>query len=169
MMKSRLVVLDTNCLIQILGIHSKYRFLWSAFMTSGYVLCISNEILHEYEEILSQKASPLVADMFLKVLARSRNVIRKDPYFRFNLIEKDKDDNKFVDCAICANAKYIVSEDHHFDVLKKCSFPKVEIVGIDLFANILKTRPYSALDEDSPMLLNEDMAEYSSNRSESNS
>ena len=100
MMKSRLVVLDTNCLIQILGIHSKYRFLWSAFMTSGYVLCISNEILHEYEEILSQKASPLVADMFLKVLARSRNVIRKDPYFRFNLIEKDKDDNKFVDCAI---------------------------------------------------------------------
>ena len=116
MMKSRLVVLDTNCLIQILGIHSKYRFLWSAFMTSGYVLCISNEILHEYEEILSQKASPLVADMFLKVLARSRNVIRKDPYFRFNLIEKDKDDNKFVDCAIVCGADYIYT--------KLCMVPK---------------------------------------------
>ena len=118
MTRKRLVVLYTNCLIQILGIHSKYRFLWSEFMANGYVLCISNEILHEYEEILSQKASPLVADMFLKVLARSRNVIRKDPYFRFNLIEKDKDDNKFVDCAILCAASYIVSNDAHFKCLQ---------------------------------------------------
>ena len=88
MMKNRLVILDTNCLIQILGIHSKYRFLWSKFISNEYILCISNEILHEYEEILAQKASPLVADMIMKVLARSRNVIRKDPYFRFNLIEE---------------------------------------------------------------------------------
>ena len=94
-MEGRLVVLDTNCLIQILGIHSKYRFLWSEFMACKYTLCISNEILHEYEEILSQKASPLVAEMFMAVLARSKNVIRKDPYFQFNLIKTDKDDNKF--------------------------------------------------------------------------
>ena len=74
MKRTRLVVLDTNCLIQILGIRSKYRFLWSEFMNNGYILCISNEILHEYEEILSQKASPLVADMFLKVIKTSFSV-----------------------------------------------------------------------------------------------
>ena len=116
MMKKRLVVLDTNCLIQMLGMHSKYRFLWNEFMAYRYTLCISNEILHEYEEILSQKASPLVADMFMKVLARSKNVIRKDPYFRFNLITTDVDDNKFVDCAIVCGADYIVSNDSHFNL-----------------------------------------------------
>jgi len=33
----------------------------------------------------------------LKVIARSRNVVRKDPYFRLGLIKQDDDDNKFVD------------------------------------------------------------------------
>ena len=35
------------------------------------------------------------------------------PYFQFNLIVADQDDNKFVDCAISANAKYIVTEDQY--------------------------------------------------------
>ncbi len=56
----------------------------------------------------------------------------------FHLIETDKDDNKFVDCAIAANAKYIVTEDHHFNVLKKIEFPKLNVVNIDEFLIILQ-------------------------------
>lgn len=65
-------------------------------------------------------------------------MIRKNPHFSFGLIEADKDDNKFVDCAIAANAKCIVTEDNHFNVLKSISFPKVEVVGIDDFKMYLK-------------------------------
>lgn len=61
------------------------------------------------------------------------NVIRKNPHFSFGLIEADKDDNKFVDCAIAANARCIVTEDKHFKILKEISFPKVEVVNIDYF------------------------------------
>ena len=43
----------------------------------------------------------------------------------------DPDDNKFVDCAIASNAKYVVSQDHHFDVLKSIPFPKVDVVTIE--------------------------------------
>ena len=32
--------------------------------------------------------------------------------FRFNLITVDSDDNKFVDCAIQANARYIMTNRH---------------------------------------------------------
>lgn len=39
-------------------------------------------------------------------------------YFDFNLIQADPDDNKFVDCAITAGARYVVTEDHHYDVIK---------------------------------------------------
>ena len=37
----------------------------------------------------------------------------------FGLITADADDNKFVDCAIIAGAKYIVTEDRRFNVLKE--------------------------------------------------
>ena len=53
------------------------------------------------------------------------------PYYHFNLITADFDDNKFVDCAVAGNAKFIVTEDHHYDILQKIDFPKVEIIKLD--------------------------------------
>ena len=55
------------------------------------------------------------------------------PYFKFQLIDDDPDDNKFVDCAISANAKYIVTEDHHYNILKHIDFPKVDCITLDEF------------------------------------
>jgi predicted nucleic acid-binding protein len=66
-----------------------------------------------------------------------KNVVFAHPAFRFNLIAADPDDNKFVDCAIVANADYIVSQDKHFDILKKIDFPKVNIIRIEEFARIV--------------------------------
>lgn len=131
--KTPLVVIDTNCLLQILGKHSHYHQLWNAFLEERFVWCLSNEVLTEYEEILSQKASPRTAHLFLQVIARSVNVVRKDPYFTFRLIEQDPDDNKFVDCAIVCGAKYIVSHDAHFRHLKAIPFPAVDVISLDEF------------------------------------
>jgi uncharacterized protein len=61
-----------------------------------------------------------------------------NPYFHFGLIEQDADDNKFVDCAIAANAKYIVSNDNHFSHLKEIPFPKVDVINLKDFLDILK-------------------------------
>lgn len=41
--------------------------------------------------------------------------------------------NKFVDCAIVSNAKYIVTNDRHFNVLKEIDFPHVDVLNIDEF------------------------------------
>lgn len=54
-------------------------------------------------------------------------------YYKWKLIEADSDDNKFVDCGLAANAKYIVTNDKHFNILKTLAFPKVNIIGIDKF------------------------------------
>ena len=35
--------------------------------------------------------------------------------------------------AISANAHYIVTNDHHYDVLKDIDFPKVNVVNIQQF------------------------------------
>ena len=107
------VVLDTNCLLQILGAQSQYNFLLDKFLDGQYILCVSTDILLEYEEILNEKASAIAADMFLKVISRSRNVIRKDPFYRLGLIQQDADDNKNTDCAFASQAEIIVSTDSH--------------------------------------------------------
>lgn len=53
------------------------------------------------------------------------------PFYHFELIKADPDDNKFVDCAVAGNAKFIVTEDHHYDILANIAFPHVDIVNLD--------------------------------------
>ena len=131
------IVLDTNTLIIALSSKNKYGVVWKAFLEGRYTLCVSNEILEEYVEVIGRNLSPTLADMVAYAILLHKNVERIDPHFRFGLITADADDNKFVDCAIIAGAKYIVTEDRHFNVLKEIQFPKVEIVGIDRFAEML--------------------------------
>ena len=47
----RLVVLDTNCLVQMLSVRSPYRAAWQAFREGRYELCVTDDIVDEYEEI----------------------------------------------------------------------------------------------------------------------
>ena len=48
------VVIDTNCLLQIIARKSPYRPIWDAFLVGRFDLCVTNEILNEYQEILGQ-------------------------------------------------------------------------------------------------------------------
>jgi predicted nucleic acid-binding protein len=59
-------------------------------------------------------------------------------YYHLRLITADPDDDKFVDCAFKANAKYIVTQDHHYDVLRQTPFPRIEVVDIEEFLRILR-------------------------------
>lgn len=103
-----------------------------------YVLCVSNDILNEYEEILEKLAGVAVAKYAIEAILNSPNTLFCVPSYHFNLIEADPDDNKFVDCAIATGATCIVTEDKHFSVLNRIDFPKVIILGIDIFLRTLE-------------------------------
>ena len=133
----RHIVLDTNCLLMAIPKISPYRIVWDSFLDNRFVLCVSNEIIEEYLEILSNKVGYHIATNVITAILTSTNVKFVTPYYKFNLIASDADDNKFVDCAIAANADYIVSEDVHFKVLDTISFPHVNVLRIREFANIL--------------------------------
>ena len=60
-------------------------------------------------------------------------VEKTEIYFNFQLISDDADDNKFVDCAITADAVCLVSNDKHFQVLKTIDFPNVTILTLREF------------------------------------
>lgn len=127
------VVLDTNCLIMAISAQNKYYQVWQDFLDGRYVLCVTNEIMEEYAEVLSRNISPTIAEYIVSAILNRKNVLLKTPFFAFHLIESDPDDNKFVDCAIVANAKYIVTHDHHFNVLKQIDFPKVDVITLNQF------------------------------------
>ena len=131
------IVLDTNSLIQSISPKSTYHEVWQSVLTGRNVLCVSNEILEEYAEILNRLAGKKTADLVLNTVIECKNVVFLTPYYHFNLISADPDDNKFVDCAIQANARYIVTNDHHYDVLRQIEFPKVGIIKLIDFLQMI--------------------------------
>ena len=110
-MPNKKIVLDTNGLISSLSRRGQFYPIWRSFQQGRYTLCISNEILDEYIEIISQKMTPEIAENVADLLLKSKNVELIYPQFRWGLITADPDDNKFVDCAFAAGATYIVSDD----------------------------------------------------------
>ena len=131
------IVFDTNCLLRILPKNSIHRCLWDAFLREEFDLCYTTEILAEYEEILSRFYSPKISEFIVGVLRKCQNAIQITPYFKWNLIVADPDDNKFVDCALNAGADYIVTDDRHFNVLKSFGFPLIQIINIEEFEKLL--------------------------------
>jgi putative PIN family toxin of toxin-antitoxin system len=98
-------------------------------------LCVNTEILNEYEEILAAKTTYEIAHNVVEAIARLHTTIFQEAYIHFGLIEQDIDDNKFVDCAIAADAEYIVTNDSHFNILKEIDWPKVLVITIKEFAS----------------------------------
>lgn len=135
-MEERNIVLDTNCLIQIISRKSQCYYLWELFLEGFYNLCITNEILEEYEEILCQKANRKIASLVIEIIRRAPNTIEYDASYRWNIITKDPDDNKFVDCAIVANVDFIVTEDRHFKEVKNNAIPHVNVISLNEFAKL---------------------------------
>lgn len=130
-------VLDTNCLLMSIPSRSPYHRILTEFLCGKFQWCVTTEILLEYEEILTQKMNNTIAMNIINAILANKNVVKVDPIYRFQLIQVDTDDNKFVDCAIYSNAKCIVTEDNHFNILKQIDFPKVEVIDIDTFLQIL--------------------------------
>ncbi|MBR2113621.1 MAG: putative toxin-antitoxin system toxin component, PIN family [Prevotella sp.] len=127
------VVIDTNSLIMAISSRSAYHKIWQSFLAGDYCLCISNDILEEYTEVIVRNISVNAARYVIYTIMERKNVRLISPSYKWNLITADPDDNKFVDCAVAANAKFIVTEDHHFNVLKEIDFPSVDVINIDDF------------------------------------
>lgn len=132
------IVLDTNCLLMSLSRKSRYYPIWHDFVTGKYTLCFTNEILTEYEEILTEKLGSAIANNVIKAILDLPNTQMVQIYYHLRLVTNDPDDNKFVDCAFKTNARFIVTQDRHFDVLKQVKYPIIDVIDIDDFLDYLK-------------------------------
>lgn len=132
------VVLDTNVLIVAISSHSPYRPIFDSFLKEEYSLCVTSDILMEYEEIIGRYLGNKIATNVLQLIENSPNINWITRYYKWELIKDDPDDNKFVDCAIAGNAKFLVSEDKHFHILREIEFPKLNLVNAKEFLKELE-------------------------------
>jgi uncharacterized protein len=72
-----------------------------------------------------------------ELLLVADNVILQEPSYKWQLIEADPDDNKFADLAIGGNVDFLVTNDRHFEVLRKNKFPPVKVVSLEEFRKIV--------------------------------
>ena len=131
------VVLDTNCLLRSVSRRSPYAIVLDKLYQGSYQLFITNDILLEYEEKLTEIFSVEVAELTLGALSLLDNVHKMDVHFQFNLISVDPDDNKFVDCAFAGNVHFLVTDDKHYNVLKNITFPVISIISLSEFKEML--------------------------------
>ncbi len=132
------VVLDTNIILSSVSPYSPYRLVFDKLDDFAYEVAVSTEILLEYEEKLSEIFNSKVAQLNLDFLMINPNIHLISPSFQTRLIYSDLDDNKFVDCAFAANAHYLVTNDRDYNILKLTSFPKINLLKMDEFIEIIK-------------------------------
>ena len=90
-------------------------------------------------EILQKLTDEKTAALVVKTIIENPFVEFVTPYYQFHLIYADPDDNKFVDCAIAAAARYVVTNDHHFDVLRLTNtFPTVDVINLKEFMELIQ-------------------------------
>ena len=133
------IVLDTNCLIQILPRGSVNRWVFDALLQGQLTLSLTTEIVAEYEEVLntffeSETLGANVCRTLLELpLTRTVSI-----YFNWQLITADPDDNKYVDCAVAANADFLITNDAHFKILEQIDFPLVTCISLYEFTSLFE-------------------------------
>lgn len=135
------IVLDSNVILQVAFTQKPLKLVWDKLLVGSYTLCVTEDILYEYQEkVIDCFHNEQLANILINTLLNCPYVKRIETFFRYNLIQADPDDNKFVDCALACNAKYIVTEDAHFDALKDIDFPKVDVINLTEFMILLQSK-----------------------------
>ncbi|PWK16094.1 putative PIN family toxin of toxin-antitoxin system [Arcicella aurantiaca] len=134
------VVIDTHGILNAVSSHSPHKWLYDAFMDEQFIWVASNEIISEYSEIIGRNFGLRVSTFVLESLINAENFQKFEPNYKWQLVETDPDDDKFVDCAVGVNADYLVSDDKHVRKLLtiKNLFPPVPIVTFQEFKIILE-------------------------------
>ena len=128
------VVIDTNILLPSLSPRSSMHWLFRDVLDEKLILCVTTDILNEYAEIFERKLGSKTAAAFLDLITSLPNLGLIEKYYFWQAIDVDPDDNKFVDCAVSARAKFLITDDTDFNGLRRNPLFQTEVVQFNEFA-----------------------------------
>jgi hypothetical protein len=106
------VVVDTNVFVSSFfgGIPRKIVDLWK---NGQVILCLSKPIVDEYVEVLRRLGlqNEIELHELMSLFAQGAGILFSANTPQLKIVDKDPDDNKFIECAVALNATYVVSGD----------------------------------------------------------
>ena len=104
--------MDTNIFVSSFfgGNPRKIVDLWKSGLVT---LCLSKPIIDEYIEVLRRLGlqDEQELDEFLSLFAHGYHVVFTAKTPELHIVEKDPDDNKFIECAVALRADFVISGD----------------------------------------------------------
>ncbi len=125
------IVIDTNIVVSGIVFGGKPERLLRLAIKNDVEMCISSQILAEYDEIiarLSAKYPKRPKSITLKDLIDSASIVSPTQTVT---VCRDNDDNKFIECVLAGKCLYIVSGDA--DLLDLKAYAGIEIVTVAEF------------------------------------
>lgn len=127
------IVVDTNVIISGVFFGGAPAEVLKAIISNKVTACASKQIVEEYIEIvnemISRKQGKLNSDILL-MLIESLEMIKPKTHIE---ISRDRDDDKFIECAKDADALYIVSGDKDLLVIKQ--YENIKIITAKEFCD----------------------------------
>jgi len=122
------VVLDTNILISAIVFGGNPRKLLEAILRGEPKLFLSDYILNELSGVLQRPKFGFPPDVIRSIIAELNaigNIVT--PSVRIRKIKEDPSDNRILECAVEANADYIISGDTH--LLNQKVYRNVKVIS----------------------------------------
>jgi putative PIN family toxin of toxin-antitoxin system len=126
------VVLDTNVLISAILFGGKPRQILEKAIRGEIRLCLSEPILEELKGVLQRAKfdySPEMIQVIVTELAGIADFV--NPSETINVVLKDPEDNRILECAVEAEANYIITGDFH--LLKLNRYLDIEVLNAVAF------------------------------------
>jgi putative PIN family toxin of toxin-antitoxin system len=132
------VVVDTNVFISSFfgGNPRKIIDLWK----SGEItICLSKSIVDEYIKVLRRLGlqNDKEIEELLGLFAHGFHVVFTAKTPELYIVEKDPDDNKFIECAVALKAKFLVTGDKALKAIQE--YMNIKIVSPAEFLNRYRT------------------------------
>lgn len=107
-------MVDTNIVVSSFLASGPPRLLLNRIRDRQDLLCVSRPIVQEYLEVLAREGvSWELLEALLSLFQDPDRVVLVIPSRRIAVIREDPADNMFLECAVEAEADYIISGDRH--------------------------------------------------------
>ena len=134
-----IVCIDTCVLLQAGKAGHPFQVIFDAWFQRRLKWAVSNEVLTKYQEIIVLHSGVHRWNQLGKVFRLAETVgdlvVKVQPAYRFQVIATDPDDNKVTDCAITANADYVITTDAHFQPLASAGY-RLQPISPDEFIRL---------------------------------
>ncbi len=122
------IALDTNVIISALLFGGNPRRVLEMVLSQAVRMAVSRQILDEVEGVLRGRKFRYPPEIALNIIRELESISEVVvPVRRMNVIRADPYDNMILECAVTANADYIVSGDAQ--LLELIQFQRIRIVS----------------------------------------